>query len=789
MHHGYVFFVLASLSAGLTASLLAQPATLAPTLELRSLDGVTVPYQNGVPMPGFEKQQRTTMTLNGPWRSKRFAAADGVSLTRRDSAGYAALVAEAAGRHTVSYDDAAWGVKSLPAVENQLLGYEKCPEFYQDGVWYRRTFDVPDSLRGSRVMLMFYAVNYVADVWLNDRYIGYHEGGYTSFAFDVTDHVSFDTTNVLAVRVDNPAWGTRVDIVPYQRCDWFNYTGIIHEVYLEFSRKTAVARAEVIPKDTLGTLEVTTTLVNTKSAAEVLDVELVIHAGEWDAVTMGSERPADIAGAVVGAGGQSTTTLTVPADSARTWRTMLTAPNPRIWSPWTPNLYVLEVVLRSGGAVVDRFHTQFGIRTVQTSGPKLYLNGRTTFLSGVARHEDHPDYGRSVPPSVILSDLQVIKSLNASFLRTAHYPNHPFTYSAADRVGLMIKEEIPMWWFDDAAAWTYQNLLRKIHYQMWREMVFRDRNRPSIILWSTSNENKDVTNRTAYNLALNNELDAQYPDGRLVTQSAAADRPGPHDPSQANCDVAGWTMYFGVFHGSTYYAGTKQFLADAHVYHPTKPVLNTEMGVWGEGPEQIVLFDSTFAALAEVSQMNPDGSENPGGFVVGATWWTAFDWYTQLAPRSYQYMGLIHMNRTTEKSSADRVRETYLPYYTSAGLINDVADRNPRSPSAGLPTAFSLEQNYPNPFNPETRIRYTVPGLSGSGGSGRSAAGGSASGANIRLAVYDLLGREVAVLVDERRPAGSYEVTFDAAGLASGVYLYRLQAGEFVGSKRMVVVR
>jgi beta-galactosidase len=765
--------VFALIAAWIPASLLAQPATLAPTLQLRTLDGLTVPYQNGMPMPGFEKQQRTTLSLNGPWRSQRFAAGDGVSLTRRDSAGYAAVIAEAAGRQGVSFNDAAWTVKALPSVENRLIAYEKCPEFYEDGVWYRRRFDVPDSLRGSRVMLMFYSVNYVADVWLNDQYVGYHEGGYTSFAFDVTDQISYDTTNVLAVRVDNPEWGTRLDIVPYQRCDWFNYTGIIHEVYLEFTEKTAVARAEVVPFDTLGNLQVTTTVVNTDAAAGDLTVELAVHRAEWDAATIGSERPADISGPVVAVGGQASTAIAVPGDSARAWRTTLSISNPRIWSPWTPNLYILEVTLRSGGAVVDRFHTQFGIRTISTSGHRLFLNGKNTFLSGVARHEDHPDYGRSVPPSVILSDLQVVKGLNASFLRTAHYPNHPYTYMVADRVGLMIKEEIPMWWFDNAAAWTYQNLLRKIHYQMWREMVFRDRNRPSIILWSTCNENEDVTNRTAYNLTLNTELDSQYPDGRLVTQSAAANRPGPYDPSQANCDVAGWTMYFGVFYGGpSYYEGTKKFLQDAHANFPAKPILDTEMGIWGEGQAQIPLFDSTFMALAEVSQMNPDGSENPEGFVAGATWWCAFDWYTQLAPNSYQYMGLIHMNRTTEKATAARVRETYLPYYISAGIINDVAGRDPSMPPTGLPAAFWLEQNYPNPFNPTTTIAYQLP-----------------AALDVRLVVYDLLGREVAVLVDERKPAGSYESTFDARELASGVYLYRLTAGSAVETKKMAVLK
>jgi beta-glucuronidase len=643
-------------------------------------------------------------------------------------------------------------------------------------------------------MLVFYSVNYVADVWLNDQYIGYHEGGYTSFAFDVSESIWYDSTNVLAVRVDNPAWGTRKDIVPYKRCDWFNYTGIIHEVYLEFSHRMAVARADVIPLDTLGTIEVTTTVMNTSAAADPgVSVYLAVHRAEWDSATAGSESAADILGPIATTTGESAIQIGLPADSARAWRTTLSILNPRIWSPWTPHLYVLEAVLvNNKGVVLDRYFTQFGIRTVSTPGPRLHLNGRNTFLTGVARHEDHPVYGRSVPPSVILSDLQVVKGLNASFLRTAHYPNHPFTYVAADRVGLMIKEEIPMWWFDDAVAWTYQNALRWIHFQMWREMVFRDRNRPSIILWSTSNENLDVTNRTAYNLALNTELDTQYPDGRLVTQSAAADRPGPHDPSQANCDVAGWTMYFGVFHGGTYYEGTKQFLQNSHLSHPTKPILNTEMGVWGAGPEQIILFDSTFAALAEVSQMNPDGSENPDGFVAGATWWTAFDWYTHLAPVSYQYMGLIHMDRTTTKPSADRVRETYLPYFASAGLINEVIE----IPPAALPAEFSLEQNYPNPFNPETRIRFRVP----SGGGARSAVstgagyGGSArragsAGAEVRLAVYDLLGREVAVLVDERKDPGSYEVTFDAARLSSGIYLYQLRAGAFTATKKMAVVK
>lgn len=156
-----------------------QIATLDATLRLRTLEGITLPHQNGIPVPSFEKQKRTTISLSGQWRKQRFAANHDLTLKRRDAAGYAELVAEAADRFKPEYDDTNWSVIQIPGVENTINAYERRPEYYQDGVWYRRTFTVLDSLRGKFAKLMFYAVNYVADVWLNGNYLGYHEGGYT----------------------------------------------------------------------------------------------------------------------------------------------------------------------------------------------------------------------------------------------------------------------------------------------------------------------------------------------------------------------------------------------------------------------------------------------------------------------------------------------------------------------------------------------------------------------------------------------------------------------------------
>ena len=212
----------------------AQVASLQATLNLEQVDGIKIPYQNGFPVPTFEKQNRLIINLKGEWKKQRFSANDNFTLSKRDSSGYANIINEAAQRHTSSYDDSGWLTKIFPSVENQMNPYPTVPEYYQDGVWYRKHFFVNSADSGKFVKLIFYAVNYVADVWLNDVYLGYHEGGYTPFAFDVSSAMNYGGNNVIAVRVDNPAWGSRNDIVPYTRCDWFNYTGIIHDAISNF---------------------------------------------------------------------------------------------------------------------------------------------------------------------------------------------------------------------------------------------------------------------------------------------------------------------------------------------------------------------------------------------------------------------------------------------------------------------------------------------------------------------------------------------------------------------------
>ncbi len=183
----------------LASSLHSQTASLESTLYLKEINGLQTPFQNGFPLPSFEKQKRNIVDLSGVWKKMRFAANHSITLAKRDENGYANLINENPGYHLSNFDDSSWEDKNIPSVENAMNDYPTVPEYYEDGVWYRYKFAVDDSLSNSFAKLMFYAVNYVADVWLNGEYLGYHEGGYTPFAFDVSKQIKYSQENTIAI--------------------------------------------------------------------------------------------------------------------------------------------------------------------------------------------------------------------------------------------------------------------------------------------------------------------------------------------------------------------------------------------------------------------------------------------------------------------------------------------------------------------------------------------------------------------------------------------------------------
>ncbi len=751
---------------------LSQTATLDATLKLIDVNGIKIPYQNGMPLPTFEKQKRIIIDLSGQWKKRRFNASDNITLAKRDANGYNKLIAEADGRQLSNYNDSSWESKIIPSVENKTTSSTTPPELYADGVWYRKSFYVDDSLKNKFAKLIFYSVNYVADVWINDKYAGYHEGGFTPFAFDITEKIKYGEQNFISVRVDNPEWDTRKDIVPFTKCDWFNYTGIIHDIYIEFSDPVSVVRTDIVSLDLEGNIQTTIVLINKNNYPDSVSTFIEVYEADVNEFNKKSEYASDIIGNRIQLDGKKNFSAEIPADSIVVLRTNIKVLNPKLWSPKEPNLYVMKISVMNKNEIVDEYYTQFGIRKIETKGNKLILNNKIIFLPGVARHEDHPVYGRSLPKDIIYSDLVMIKSLNVKYLRTAHYPNHLYTYLIADRLGLAIMEEIPVWWFDNAEEWKIQNNQRHIHEQMFREMVFRDFNRPSIIMWSTSNECKEIENRLIFNNRIKDDLRNNYPDGRLLTQSSAANSPGYNDLTQFPLDIAGWTMYFGIFYGKAfdYYGGTVKFLLDAKNYYAQKPIIDTEFGYWSreDGTEeqiQLKVLEETFKAFKLFLPYDESGKLNESlGCLAATTWWTAFDWY-QNRTGGWQTMGLYSMDRNTAKPVVNALKAIYTPFNNIDGIITDINDEQ-------IQNDFVLFQNYPNPFNPTTVISIKISMLS-----------------KVVLKVYDILGKEITTLIDDIKEPGKYDVEFNAEKFSSGVYFYRLIVYNQHEVKKMILIK
>ncbi len=235
-------------------------------------------------------------------------------------------------------------------------------------------------------------------------------------------------------------------------------------------------------------------------------------------------------------------------------------------------------------------------------------------------------------------------------------------------------------------------------------------------------------------------------------------------------------MYFGIFYnpsGFGRYRGTKYFTVDAHDYFPRKPFIATEFGYWSKEDMtqftlQVLTFDSTFLAFEPRLPVAKDGTYNAAGFIAGITWWCMFDWYTHQQTGGFQSMGLMRMNRSVQKPVYSSLRSAYNKLSEKSEYITTVTQNRVKE----LPTSYSLFQNYPNPFNPTSVIGFQLP-----------------SDTHVRLSVYDILGKHVALLVDEKKSAGEYTVPFSATSLSAGVYFYRLNAGSYTATKKMTVLK
>ncbi len=666
-----------------TTAIAASPwANLPMTMDLLMVDGANVPFQAGRPLISFDPQDRPRIDLAGTWKKWRLPVSHSFSLSRRDGAWFAAIADESGGATESVFDDSAWNDHVLPGVENVMPDTPDNPtgaEVYFDGVYYRRHVEVPAAWEGRVVRLVTLSADYVADVWVNGVWAGYHEGGYSPFAFDISPLLNYGGDNVIVYRVDAMCWYYRMDILPNLfESDWMHYVGIVQDLYLEAAPAIHVVRADALPQSTKGDVDVSVVIENRTNFTRPVSAELQVF-------RVDSAHPDYLIDPVVGhligdevaVEGGEPWEVGVPAGGYRRLAYSLRVPNPALWTPAEPNLYLLRVIVREGDEVVDTFDTQFGIRTIAAENAKVLLNRRPVFFTGMARHKDWPDTGRTATMAKIAQDLQIIRDTNVWFLRSAHYPNHPYTYLLTDRLGFAVWEEIPAWWLNIVSI--HVTMERGLAKQMWREMIWRERNRPSVLFWSLCNEPMWYLafNLRPYVQDLHQDLDDNYPDGRLVTQSLAADGKPLTGTAQQDVDVAGWTMYFGVFYGQDVAAETRAFLLRQHEKYPRQPIIACEFGFWsnedGSGEQQQVdIANQTLDAFLPLAAVDENG-QTTEGFLTATTWWCQFNWYRVVTPH-IQSMGIMKMDRVTAKPVHNVLRDRYAPYFASGGMGPAIPD-------------------------------------------------------------------------------------------------------------------
>ena len=642
---------LISVAAALNGCLPATDAgTLPPTLTVEPVRGGDVAFQNGIPVPSFGTPSRASIRLNGPWRVERTEFDSQLTLTPRDVS-LPRIEEGAGGRQLPDYDDRQWETLAVPGSLNLP------PDRREIGGWYRRTFSLPEDWAGRTLTLKFGAANYLADVWLNGTWLGYHEGGTTPFAFDATAAARSGERNILAVRVDNPAWGTRNDIVPWGLADWWNFGGLTRPVWIEAAAPVHAVRADVVPHLDGADVSVVVRNAGPDEAEPVVTAEVF----PADAVDPDPLNPDPRALMSAGALSVIRTRLPeqtmAPGDVVRL-ETSFLVDNAAPWTPLSPDLYVLRVTIQVDGEVVDQLHETFGFRQValDPDAPAVLLNGRRVTLAGAALHDQVVEPGATgaghLPDRAeILAQLRRAQSIGIHLIRTGHTPANPDLLGLADRLGIAVWEEIPLYHYTPQ---TYEIAMRRgIPQQMLREMALRDMNRPSVLFHGLSNEltGEEARVRSLQEL---HDIDRAIDGTRLTGQAAYGF--APTDPSSAPLDVAGYTFYHGVFYGADAAADTVSALEAAHRTYPDKPIVILEFGRWADGADGLEAQRRIFAATAPA--LFSHRAALPGGFVSAAVWWTLEDYATLRPNLAIEHFGLIDPSGGL-RPAADAARSTF----------------------------------------------------------------------------------------------------------------------------------
>jgi beta-glucuronidase len=499
---------------------------------------ICVPVEAQSPSRIVNVEARRTTSLNGKWRAIVDPYENGYYDFRLQPStdGYFLDAKPKDKSDLLEYDFDTSGQLDVPGDWNTQ---RESLFFYEGTVWYRKTFDC-QSKPATRLFLYFGAANYEAIVYFNGEKLGSHTGGYTPFAFEITGKTR-EKGNSVVVKVDNRR---HREAVPTVNTDWWNYGGLTRGVSL-------VEVPETFVEDYFVQLK--------KGSTDTIAGWVKLN-GPRLRQRVSIRIPEAGVSASVSTDANGYAALSVPAKLT-------------LWSPENPKLYV--VVIASD---TDSVRERIGFRTIETKGTDILLNGKSVFLRGVSIHEEAPfRTGRAYSPEDARTLLGWAKELGCNFVRLAHYPHNENMVREADRLGLMVWSETPVYW---TILWENPETFANAANQL-AESIARDKNRASIVLWSVANETPVGDARTAFLKKLAGQV-RTLDQTRLVTAALLHHNDGGaaqgntdllDDPLGADLDVLGCNEYLGWYDGLPDKADHMDYKT---IY--TKPLIMSEFG-------------------------------------------------------------------------------------------------------------------------------------------------------------------------------------------------------------------
>jgi len=502
--------------------------------------------------------------------------------------------------------------------------------YYEGTLWYKKSFDVPNYDASKRYYLHFGAVNYFSDVYLNGKKLGAHKGGFTPFNFEMSKLLKAKD-NFVIVRVDNKRSAQEV---PTVSTDWWNYGGITRDVTIYELNETFIENYSVQLDKNNDKLLNGFVQLNGKSNANA-KVTLTIKE-----LKIKKTFVTDANGYVA---------FEIPVGKFDKW------------SDTNPKLYQVSIATDQ-----DQITDKIGFRQIQTKGADIVLNGKKVFLKGISIHEENVMRGGR---AYSIEDARVLfgwaKELGCNFVRLAHYPHNENMVRLADEMGILVWEEIPVYWTID---WKNMETYKKAETQL-KEVINRDKNRASVIIWSMANETPKSEERLSFltNLA---KATRKLDNTRLIT-AALEDHPSKKDKNtmviedkfSEIVDIISFNQYYGWYGGSIEDIKNLSWNIDIN-----KPVIVSEFGagalqgyhadkltIWSEEYQEY-LYNETLAVVAKIPQLS------------GMTPWILTDFRSPRRMHDVYQKGFNRKGLISETGDKKKAFYTLQKFYTNLKL-------------------------------------------------------------------------------------------------------------------------